>query len=38
MNTYSLDHLSPEDFEEFCYDLLNMEGFKNRTYRQETSE
>jgi len=36
MGTFSLDHLSPDEFEELCYDLLCDLGFKNINWRKGT--
>ncbi len=36
MRPFSLDHLSPTEFEEFCYDLLKALGFVNLNWRKGT--
>ncbi len=36
MDTFSLDHLSDTQFEEFCYDLLGELGFVNLDWRKGT--
>lgn len=33
---FSLDHLSPSDFEEFCFELLHELGFRNVSWRKGT--
>ncbi|MBI4963801.1 MAG: restriction endonuclease [Desulfomonile tiedjei] len=36
MDPFSLDHLTPTEFEEFCYDLLHELGFVNVDWRKGT--
>lgn len=33
---FSLDHLTPTEFEEFCFDLLKELDFKNVNWRKGT--
>jgi len=37
MRPFSLDHLSPTGFEEFCYDLLKTLVFVNFNWRKGTA-
>ena len=36
MDSFSLDHLTSEEFEQFCYELLKLKGFKNVSWRKGT--
>src|SRR5213596_3046654 len=36
LSSTSFDHLSPTDFEEFCFDLLKEVGFINVDWRKGT--